>query len=136
MRGLEKREELEQEKKGFEGEVDVDMEEVEECVMKQGDKKAAGRSGIGGKVLKEAFKVEWVREEIREVVKRSLQLGYVAKSWRKSVGIIMRTPNKEDYGSPNSYRIINLLEVLEKVVERMVARRLERWGQEGMGDEQ
>jgi len=104
--------------------------------MRQGDKKAAGRSGMGGQVLKEAFKVGWVREEIREVVKRSLQLGYVANSWRKSVGIIIRKPNKEDYRNPNSYRIINLLQVLGKVVERIVARRLEKWGPEGMGDEQ
>jgi len=136
MRGLGKREELDQEEEGFEGVVELGMEEVEECVMGQGDKKAVGRSGIGGKVLKEAFKVGWVREGIREVVKRSLELGYAVKGWRKSVGIIMRKPNKLDYGSLNSYRIINLLEVLGKVVERVVARRLEGWGQDGMGDEQ
>ena len=52
------------------------------------------------------------------------------------MGIIMRKPNKPDYGLPSSYRVINLLDVLGKLVERLVERRLERGGQEGMGDEQ
>ena len=42
MRGLGKGEELELEEEGYELELEVDDEEVEECVMKQGDKKAAG----------------------------------------------------------------------------------------------
>jgi len=71
-----------------------------------------------------------------EIVRGSLKMGFVCERWRRSVGIIMRKPNKQDYRLPSSYRIINLLDVVGKVVERLVARRLERWGQEGMGDEQ
>ena len=86
--------------------------------------------------MKVAYRVDWVRVAIRKVVRRSMELGYVVKSWRKSVGIIIRKPNKLDYGNLSSYRIINLLEVMGKVVERVVSRRLEKWGQRGMGDEQ
>ena len=48
----------------------------------------------------------------------------------------MRKPKKEDYGEASSYRVINLLDVLGKCLERIMAGRLEKWGQEGMGDEQ
>jgi len=47
--------------------------------------------------------------------------------WRKSVGIIIRKPNKLDYGLLNSYRVINLLDMVSKLVERIVTSRLEEW---------
>ena len=86
-------------------------------------------------MLKGAWKVEWCRKVMMEIVRESLSMGFVCEKWRRSVGIIMRKPNKPDYGLPSSYRVINLLDVMGKLIERLVARRLERWGQEGMGDE-
>jgi len=136
VRGLGKRKEEEQELEGFYEKVEVEEEELGEMIRKQGDGKAAGENGLGGKVLKMMWRVDWCRKEMKEVVEGSLSLGYVCERWRRSVGIVMRKPNKLDYGSPNSYRIINLLDVLGKVVERILARRLEKWGQVGMGDEQ
>ncbi|PWW73429.1 hypothetical protein C7212DRAFT_334107, partial [Tuber magnatum] len=43
---------------------------------------------------------------------------------------------KKDYVKPESYRVINLLDVWGKVLERIVGRRLEKWGKRGMGEEQ
>jgi len=116
--------------------MEVEEEEVKEILEKQKDRKAVGENGLGGKVLKVAWRVEWCREMMMEIVKGSLGLGYVCERWRRSVRIIMRKPNKPDYGLLSSYRVINLLDVMGKLLERLVARRLERWGQEGMGDEQ
>jgi len=48
----------------------------------------------------------------------------------------MRKPKKEDYSLPSSYRVINLLDVWGKCLERMVVGRLSAWEKEGMGDEQ
>ncbi|PWW79144.1 hypothetical protein C7212DRAFT_303922, partial [Tuber magnatum] len=48
----------------------------------------------------------------------------------------MRKLRKEDYGKPESYRVINLLDVWGKVLERIVGSRLEKWGKRGMGEEQ
>jgi len=73
---------------------------------------------------------------MKEMVKGGLGLGYVCERWRRSGGIIVRKSKKPDYGLPSSYRVINLLDILGKLLERLVARRLERWSQEGMGDEQ
>ncbi|KAG0632726.1 hypothetical protein HOY80DRAFT_1006578 [Tuber brumale] len=109
VRGLGKREELEQEEEGFEGEVELDWEEVEEVLMEQEDGKVAGENGLGGKVIKEIW---------------------------SSGGIIMRKPHKLDYGLPSSYRVINLLDIWGKGLERLVYKRLEKWGEKGMGNEQ
>ncbi|PWW79689.1 hypothetical protein C7212DRAFT_311085, partial [Tuber magnatum] len=48
----------------------------------------------------------------------------------------MRKPRKEDYGKLKSYRVINLLDVWGKVLERKVSRRLKKWGKRGMREEQ
>ena len=58
VRGLGKREELEQEEEGYWEEVKLDREEVEEGLWRQKDRKAAGVNGLSGKVLKELWKEE------------------------------------------------------------------------------
>ena len=136
VRGLGKREQLMQEEEGEVFEVDLDEEEVEGCVFKQSDKRAPGENGLGGKVIKSVWGVKGGRRWIMGVYRKSLGLGYVCKRWRRSVGIVMRKPNKPDYSLPSSYRVINLLDVLGKGLERVVCGRLGEWCQLGMGDEQ
>ena len=70
------------------------------------------------------------------VVEKSLGLGYVPRQFRDGVGVIMRKPNKEDYSLASSYRVINLLDVWGKCLERVVVGRLEEWEKEGLGEEQ
>ena len=48
----------------------------------------------------------------------------------------MRKPKKPDYSLPRGYRIINLLDVVGKGLERVVVKLLGEWGNEGMGEEQ
>ena len=116
--------------------MNLDWEEVEECIMKQSEKRAPGENGLGGKIVKMVWGNREGKGVIMGIYKRSLELGYVVKRWRRSVGIVMRKPKKPDYSLPNSYRIINLLDCLGKGLERVVCGRLRRWGQVGMGDEQ
>ncbi|KAG0126498.1 hypothetical protein HOY82DRAFT_491718, partial [Tuber indicum] len=56
---------------------------------------------------KRMWRVEGGRKTIMVIYKESLELGYVLERLRKSVGIIMRKPRKEDYGLQGSYRVIN-----------------------------
>ncbi|PWW75683.1 hypothetical protein C7212DRAFT_108495, partial [Tuber magnatum] len=53
---------------------------------------------------------------------------YMPKQFRRALGVVMRKLRKEDYRKPESYRVINLLDMWGKVLERIVARRLEKWG--------
>lgn len=136
IRGLGKREELAQEKEGFWRETRVEEEEVKEAVWKQGDGKAAGVNGLSGKVMKELWGEGWGREVIIWVVEKSLSLGYVPKKFRDGIGVVMSKPNKEDYSLPSSYRVINLLDVWGKCVERVVVGRLREWEKEGLKEGQ
>ena len=95
-----------------------------------------GENNLGRRVVKEVWGINWGREVIIKIVRGSLRLRYVCERWRRGVRIIMRKPNKLDYGLLSSYRVINLLDVMSKVAEKLVARRLEMWGQVGMGNEQ
>ena len=58
IRGLGKREELDQEREGFWEGVGVEEEEVKEALWKQKDGKTAGVNGLSGKVMKELWKKE------------------------------------------------------------------------------
>ena len=138
VRGLGKWEELEQEEEGGEWDMEkvLEMEEIEEVMKKQKEKKAPGENGLGGRILKMWWDEERGKGMLWRIYDRSLRLGYLCKRWRRSVGVIMRQPNKPDYSKPNSYRIINLLDVVGKGMERIVVGRLEKWVQKGMGDEQ
>ena len=136
VRGLGKREEMKQEDEGFWMGVEVEEEEVKEALWKQGDGKAAGLNGLSGKVLKELWKKEWGKEVIKWVVEKSLSLGYVPRQFRDGIGVVMRKPNKDDYSLPSSYRVINLLDVWGKAVERVVVKRLGKWERGGLGEEQ
>ncbi|PWW75211.1 hypothetical protein C7212DRAFT_137154, partial [Tuber magnatum] len=60
---------------------------------------------------------------ITGVLKWSLGIGYMLKQFRRALGVVMRKPRKEDYGKLESYRVINLLDVWGKVLERIVERR-------------
>ena len=70
------------------------------------------------------------------IVRVSLGLGYVCKRWRRGIGVVIRKPKKQDYGEASSDRVSNLLDVVGKCLERIMVGRMERWGQEGRGDEQ
>ena len=136
VRGLGKREELEQEREGFWREVEVEEDEVEEMIRVQKDGKAAGINGLSGRVMKVLWKLDWGKRVVMWVVKKSLGLGYVPRQFRESIGVVMRKPNKGDYSLPSSYRVINLLDVWGKCLERVVVGRLSEWEREGLGEEQ
>lgn len=51
-------------------------------------------------------------------------LGYHPAIWREATGAVLKKPNKSDYSTPKSYRIICLLNCLGKVLERIIAKRL------------
>ena len=136
IRGLGKREEKRQEEEGYWEEVRVEEELLKEVLWKQGDGKAAGVNGLSGKMMKELWEEEWGKRVIKWVVEKSLGLGYVPKRFRDGIGVVMRKPNKEDYSLPSSYRVINLLDVWGKAVERVVVDRLREWEGKGLGDEQ
>ena len=57
------------------------------------------------------------------------------RQFSDGIGVVKRKLNKDDYSLPSSYRVINLLDVWGKAVERVVVHKLEEWEEEGLGEE-
>ena len=53
-----------------------------------------------------------------------VERGYHAVSLRKGEGVVLDKPGKPSYDTPTSYLLIVLLEILSKIVERLISNRL------------
>ncbi len=80
-----------------------------------------GILGLTGRAWRWAWNV--LEEEIFHLIRLCTDLGYHPKMWRSAIAVAIQKPNR-DYSNPRSYRLIQLLEVLGKTLERIQARRL------------
>jgi len=75
LRGLGKREKLDQEVEGYEKGVELEEGLVEECIFTQNDKKAVGVNGIERKLVKMVWRLDWGKKVLLGIRRRSLELG-------------------------------------------------------------
>src|SRR5260221_2318641 len=64
-----------------------------------------------------------LEEELYHLIQLCAKMGYHPKEWRTSIAVALKKP-KRDYSLLRLYRLIQLLEVLGKVLERVQAHRL------------
>jgi hypothetical protein len=86
---------------------------------------APGFSGIGYRVIKWMLKDSVTHERLLQLYNTSLSLGHVPSPWKKAVVVPIPKPRKTDMSNPRSYRPISLLECLSKLMEKMVATRMQ-----------
>ena len=53
-----------------------------------------------------------------------LDLGYYSLYWKEAIDTILKKSNKPNYTSPKVYRVISLLNCLDKINKRILAQRL------------
>src|SRR5260221_6446250 len=72
-----------------------------------------------------AYHWAWLilEEELYHLIQLCARVGYYPEEWQTSVAVALQKP-KRDYALPRSYRLIQLLEVLGKVLEWVQAHRL------------
>jgi hypothetical protein len=58
------------------------------------------------------------------IIKWSARLGIHNSRWKKSVVVVLPKPGKPRYDIPKSYRPIQLLECLGKLLEKVIAKRI------------
>ena len=63
---------------------------------------------------------EWDRQRIVQLVRACICLGHHPEQWKTAKGIVIPKPGKSDYSKVWAYRVICLLYVISKLVERMV----------------
>jgi ribonuclease HI len=61
---------------------------------------------------------------IPHLITACLQLGLHPRSLHHSNGVVLPKPNKADYTSPKSFRVIVLLDTFSKIIERIIQHRL------------
>ena len=73
-----------------------------------------GITGMSGR----AYQWTWMvlEEEMFHLICLCAKMGYHPKDWHTYIAIALQKP-KRDYSLPHSYRLIQLLEVLSKVLE-------------------
>jgi retron-type reverse transcriptase len=96
------------------------LEEVTDALHKGSNTSAPGRSGIGYKLLKWAFKAN--PTYVSTILQRSLDLRH--HPWHANKVVIIPKPNKPDYGIAKAYQPISLMECMGKVLERIISRRV------------
>ena len=78
---------------------DVTPDEIRDAIFKNKYNSAPGHSQITYQVLKWAWAYPSGQKHIETLIRKCLQNGYHPKSWRKSIAIALRKPNKPDYSN-------------------------------------
>jgi hypothetical protein len=92
---------------------------------------APGPDHISWRLLKRFIKFELgVGELITKVADASIDLGHWPDHFKRSVSVIIPKPGKPSYNKAKSFRPIVLLNTMGKLIEKMIARRLQFEGLE------
>jgi len=96
--------------------------EVSSALQKSSNTSAPGPSGIPYSIWKQVHKAN---ERLLPSLLTSLVTHrYHPRAMKKANGIVLDKPDKPDYSTPSSFRIIVLLETVLKILERLSALRL------------
>ena len=99
------------------------LKELKDALAGTSNLSAPGLSGVGYRPLK--WVVESFPNEILTLFNDCLRLGHHPQCWRAAKVVMLRKPNKKDPFSPRSYRPITLEETLGKLLEKIIANRLQ-----------
>jgi hypothetical protein len=100
----------------------VEEDTVRKAIIAMSGKKAPGPDGIGASVIRLLW--EWDSARITVLARASIRLGEHPKTWKIAKGVTIPKAGKDDYSKAKSHRVISLLNCLDKVVEKVVARML------------
>ena len=97
--------------------------EIDSALKTTSNTSAPGPSGIGYHLLKTVWKSQ--ASLLHKLLDKCLTLGHYPEVWRMSTVCMIRKPNKKDPSSPRLYRPITLEECLGKLLEKIIATRLQ-----------
>jgi hypothetical protein len=103
--------------------VDITMEELRAIISSFTKDTAPGLSGITYALVKWAFDAD--PDGILEFYKLCIKRGVHPKAFKAALVVVVPKPSKADYTNPRAYRPIALIECLGKILEKIVAKRLD-----------
>ena len=96
--------------------------EIQQHLRTCSNSSAPGPSGITYRALKWAWTTQ--SEFITYILQWSLELGLHHPDWKHSICVVIPKPGKPSYSSPRSFRPIQLIDCLGKLLEKVVAKRI------------
>jgi len=64
---------------------------------------------------------QWDKQRITQLVRACIRLGFHPGIWKTVKGVVIPKPGKPDYSKVRAYRVISLLDVISKLLERTAA---------------
>lgn len=98
-------------------------EEVERLLKTTANKTAPGPTGVGWQMLKWAWPV--IGSTLTNVFDACVHLGHHPARWREAMVVVIPKPDKPDYTLPKAHRPISLLECMSKLLEKVIANRIQ-----------
>jgi exonuclease III/ribonuclease HI len=103
--------------------VPITEHEVRTAIQIVPPDKAPGEDQIPNRVLKAVESL--LTPILTKVFNYSIELQYCPKAFKKSITVVLRKPGKSDYTAPKSYRPVALINTLGKVMDTVLARRIQ-----------
>ena len=97
----------------------MDSSLVGSLLGKASNTSAPGSDRISAGIVKVFW--QWDQERFTQPVRACIRLGHYPKLWKTAKGIVIPKPGKPDYSKVRAYRVISLLDVIAKLVERAAA---------------
>jgi hypothetical protein len=100
----------------------LEEDEVTAAILRLSKDKSPGTDGIPNRVLR-LITCE-LPALLTRIFQACLNQGYYLEHFRKACTVVLHKLEKPDYTDPSAYRLITLLNTLEKALESIVIARL------------
>src|SRR6266511_2750838 len=101
----------------------ISTDEIKETIFSSSGKKAPGPDQIFFFIIQKAYNS--IPEYFHYIYQNLIRLDYYPKCWKTAIGVILRKLGENrNWSEPKSYRIISLLNCLNKIAEKIIAARL------------
>ena len=107
---------------------EITRSEMRKAVARLRSGKAPGADGIPNQALKAGAELLiplWLI-----IMNDAMRRGLHPQAWKSSITVALRKPGKGDYSQPKSYRPIALLNTMGKLMESILATRMNYWMEE------
>ena len=101
---------------------DLTEKELENTIFSSSTKSAAKSDKIDFLILQKAYLS--ISQLFYQLYNKLIKLDFHFDIWKDSIDVIIKKFNKENYSDLKSYRVISLLNCLDKISERIIAERL------------
>jgi len=101
----------------------VDAQLIGSLLGKASNTSAPGEDQISADIVKVFW--SWDPQRFVQLVRACIRLGHHPKLWKTAKGVVIPKPRKPDYSKVGAYRVISLLDVVSKLVERTAAHLIE-----------